>query len=51
MYKTWNDLRKAMPQKLPWPIKELIIGNIITGNFTVNEGVTIAAIIGKEIKQ
>lgn len=31
---TYDEIRKAMPKKLSWVIKELLIGNVVVGNYS-----------------
>lgn len=46
---SYDDLRAALPQDLPWAIKEAIIGNVVVGNFTWQTALIIGRAIDKKI--
>ena len=48
-YRYFDDLRDALPESLPWQIRELILGNVIVGNFTDTEAIKLANIIDKKL--
>jgi len=44
---TYDQLRQALPQDLPWAIKEVLISNVIVGNYTTHQ----ALLIGRAIDE
>jgi hypothetical protein len=45
-----TELRETMPSELPSPIKEVILGNVVVGNFTPEVAMLIAGAIAKKLK-
>lgn len=50
-YTTWDDLREAMPSDLPFGIREVILGNVVVGNFTDHFAIRLAQTIGKGLRE
>jgi hypothetical protein len=45
-----SKLREALPVDLPWAIKELIIANVVVGNFNRWQALAIAQAIANKLK-
>ena len=45
---TYDELRQALPEDLPWAIREVLVGNVVVGNYTPHQALLIGRAIDRK---
>ena len=50
-FNTYDDLREAMPSNLPWAIREVILSNVVVGNFSDHFAISLGRVIASRLRK